>query len=97
MSDYEPTEAEIETLMHDPLVFMNTSDPYVRRPLAVGILRRIHAARVAARKAERERCAKVAEEIPQTREWVRGSLYDMLRRDCAAAIRALPEEKTDAR
>jgi len=38
--------------------------------------------------AEREACAKVAEGLPQTRDWVKGSLYDTIRREVAAAIRA---------
>ena len=39
--------------------------------------------------AERERCARIAEGIerPGDRHWIKGSLYDMLRRDIAAEIR----------
>lgn len=36
-----------------------------------------------------ELCAQVAEGFPKNRDWVPGSLYDTLRREVAAAIRAL--------
>ena len=37
--------------------------------------------------AERERCARIAEGLVQTRDWVPGSLYDNIRREVAARIR----------
>ena len=46
----------------------------------------------AATAAERERCARIAEgaELPGDRHWIKGSLYDMLRRDIAAEIWGKP-------
>lgn len=46
----------------------------------------------AATAAERERCARVAEGIerPEDRDWIKGSLYDTLRRETAAEIRRTP-------
>ena len=43
----------------------------------------------AATAAERERCASIADgiELRGDRHWIKGSLYDMLRRDIAAEIR----------
>lgn len=38
--------------------------------------------------AEREACAKVAEGFEQNRDWVRGSLYESIRNEVAARIRA---------
>jgi hypothetical protein len=37
---------------------------------------------------EREACARIAEGFEQTRDWVQGSLYENIRREVAAAIRA---------
>ena len=46
----------------------------------------------AATAAERERCASIADGIERRgdRHWIKGSLYDMLRRDIAAEIRREP-------
>lgn len=54
-------------------------------------LRRLRAQSVASivRAAAIEECAKVAEGFPRNRDWVNGSLYDTLRREVAADIRAL--------
>lgn len=43
----------------------------------------------AATTSEKERCARVAEGVERTEErhWVKGSLYDTLRRETAAEIR----------
>lgn len=41
--------------------------------------------------AERERCARIAEGLEQTRDWVPGSLYDAIRREVAARIRRDPK------
>ena len=46
----------------------------------------------AATATERERCARVAEGIerPEDRDWIKGGLYDTLRREAAAEIRRAP-------
>lgn len=44
--------------------------------------------RAEATAAEREACAKVAEGFEQNRDWVRGSLYESIRNEVAAKIRA---------
>lgn len=45
------------------------------------------------RSAVIEECAKAAEGFPKNREWVPGSLYETLRRETAAAIRALKGDR----
>ena len=47
------------------------------------------------RTEERERCARIAEGVEPTfeRHWVRGSLYDTLRRETAAEIRRKPSSE----
>lgn len=47
--------------------------------------------RAEATAAEREACAKVAEGFEQNRDWVRGSLYESIRNEVAAKIRARSE------
>jgi outer membrane murein-binding lipoprotein Lpp len=46
-----------------------------------------------ARRKALEEAARAAEGIEQTRYWVRGSLYDTLRRETAAAIRTLIDKE----
>lgn len=41
---------------------------------------------------EREECAKVAEGFAQNRDWVRDSLYESIRNEVAARIRARGEK-----
>jgi ribosomal silencing factor RsfS len=53
------------------------------------LIEAIYDAMQAARNDAIEEAAKRAEGTEQTREWVRGSLYDTLRRETAASIRAL--------
>lgn len=81
----EAAEAE----MKKPRMHVNYTPCDKRMELCIGLRAALSIAAPILRNEALEEAAKAAEAFHQDRDWVKGSLYDTLRRETASAIRSL--------
>jgi acetate kinase len=91
MADKDSTRLTAELANHKKEIASLKADLAAAEEVARKAVEAIPIAMDAAAEKEREACAKIAEGFERNRDWVPGSLYDTLRREVAAAIRARGE------